>query len=67
MSDKVWWVDTASENSDWKSEFNAIETWQAVAKSVLSDRGLSSWPVDWRLIDDDLGIVYDAEQINEAV
>lgn len=61
---KVWWIDTASENSDWKSEFNATENWKAVAKSLLTQRGLSSWPVDWRLIDDDLGIVYDAEQIN---
>ena len=61
---KIWWIDTASANTDWLLEFNAIETWQAVAKSVLSDRGLSSWPVDWRLIDDDLGIVYDATQIN---
>ena len=61
---RIWWIDTASANTDWQLEFNAIETWQAVAKSVLSDRGLSSWPVDWRLIDDDLGIVYDATQIN---
>ena len=67
MSDKVWWIDTASENSDWKSEFDATENWQAVARSLLTQRGLSTWPADWRLIDDDLGIVYDAEQINEAV
>ena len=61
---KIWWIDTASANTDWQLEVDAIETWQAVAKSVLSDRGLSSWPVDWRLIDDDLGIVYDETQIN---
>ena len=64
---KIWWIDTASANTDWQLEVDAIETWQAVAKSVLSDRGLSTWPAEWRLIDDDLGIVYDAEQINEAV
>ena len=64
---RIWWIDTASANTDWQLEVDAIETWQAVAKSVLSDRGLSTWPAEWRLIDDDLGIVYDAEQINEAV
>ena len=64
---KVWWIDTASENSDWKSEFDATENWQAVARSLMPQRGLSPWPADWRLIDDDLGIVYDAEQITEAV
>ena len=64
---KAWWIDTASENSDERFERNDLETFPQVAQWVLTDRGLDSWPADWRLIDDDLGIVYDAEQINEAI
>lgn len=61
---RIWWIDTASANTDWQLEVDAIETWQAVAKSVLSDRGLSTWPAEWRLIDDAAGIAYHATQIN---
>lgn len=64
---KVWWIDTASANIDERLERNDLETFPQVAQWVLTDRGLSTWPADWRLIDDDLGIVYDAEQINEAI
>ena len=65
---KVWWIDTASENSDERLERNELETWQEVAQWVVTDKGLSQeWPENWKLIDDDAGVSYDAEQINEAI
>ena len=65
---KVWWIDTASENSDERLERNELETWQEVAQWVVTDKGLSQeWPENWKLIDDEAGVSYDAEQINEAI
>ena len=61
---KVWWIDTASANIDERLERNDLETFPQVAQWVLTDRGLDSWPADWRLIDDAAGIAYDAAQIN---
>ena len=65
---KVWWIDTASENSDERLERNELETWQEVAQWVVTDKGLSQeWPANCKLIDDEAGVSYDAEQINEAI
>ena len=65
---KVWWIDTASENSDERLERNELETWQEVAQWVVTDKGLSQeWPANWKLVDDEAGVSYDAEQINEAI
>ena len=65
---KVWWIDTASENSDERLERNELETWQEVAQWVVTDKGLAQeWPANWKLIDDEAGVSYDAEQINEAI
>ena len=64
---KVWWIDTASENSDERLERNELETWQELAQWVITVKGFSTWPSDWRLINDDAGVFYTAEQINEAI
>ena len=63
----VYWIDTASSNSDERLERNDLETWLQVAQYVITVKGLATWPSDWRLINHDAGVFYTAEQINEAI
>ena len=63
----VYWIDTASANIDERLERNDLETWLQVAQWVITIKGLATWPSDWRLINDDAGFFYTAEQINEAI